>query len=69
MNMNEIPTQPPNPAEVYESFLVPHLFTPWARDLVARSGAKPGEQVLDVACGTGIMVREVSAVYRDCVNS
>lgn len=59
MNMNESPTQAPNPAEVYESFLVPHLFTPWARDLVARSGAKPGEQVLDVACGTGIVVREV----------
>jgi ubiquinone/menaquinone biosynthesis C-methylase UbiE len=57
--MNATPSQAPNPAEVYESFLVPHLFSPWARDLVARSGAKPGERILDVACGTGIVVREV----------
>ncbi len=59
MGMNEPPPQAPNPAEVYESFLVPHLFTPWARDLVARAGLKIGERVLDVACGTGIVVREV----------
>ncbi len=59
MGMNEAPSQAPNPAEVYESFLVPHLFAPWASDLVARSEAKSGERVLDVACGTGIVVREV----------
>ncbi len=47
---------------MYESFLVPHLFTPWARDLVARAQPKPGERVLDVACGTGIVVREVLPV-------
>ena len=57
VSMNETPPQAPNPAEVYESFLVPHLFTPWARDLVARAEPKPGERVLDVACGTGIVVR------------
>ena len=62
MGMNETPPQAPNPAEVYESFLVPHLFTPWARDLVARAEPKPGERVLDVACGTGIVVREVLPV-------
>jgi ubiquinone/menaquinone biosynthesis C-methylase UbiE len=44
---------------VYESILVPHLFTPWAHDLVARAEPKPGERVLDVACGTGIVVRAV----------
>lgn len=44
---------------MYESYLVPHLFTPWARDLVARAGLKISERVLDVACGTGIVVREV----------
>jgi ubiquinone/menaquinone biosynthesis C-methylase UbiE len=59
MGMNETPPQAPNPAEVYESYLVPHLFTPFARDLVARAGLKIGERVLDVACGTGIVVREV----------
>ena len=44
---------------MYESFLVPHLFTPWARDLVTRAEPKSGERVLDVACGTEIVVREV----------
>ena len=59
MGMNETPPQSPSGPEVYESFLVPHLFTPWAHDLVARAEPKPGERVLDVACGTGIVVRAV----------
>jgi ubiquinone/menaquinone biosynthesis C-methylase UbiE len=49
-----------NPAEVYESFLVPSLFTPWARLLVERAAPQPGERVLDVACGTGIVPRHVA---------
>ena len=59
MGTNEIPPEVSNPAEVYESFLVSHLFSPWARDLVARAGPEPGERVLDVACGTGIVARTV----------
>lgn len=62
MDMNEIPSEAPKGAEDYERFLVPHLFTPWAHDLVARAGPKPGERVLDVACGTGIVVRAVLPV-------
>jgi SAM-dependent methyltransferase len=62
MNMNEIPPLAPRGPEVYESFLVPHLFTPWACDLVARAEPKPGGRVLDVACGTGIVVRAVLPV-------
>jgi len=57
--MSETPPQALNPAEAYESLLVPHQFVPWARDLVARADPKPGERVLDVACGTGIVVRSV----------
>ena len=57
--MSETTPQAPNPAEAYESLLVPHQFAPWARDLVARADPKPGERVLDVACGTGIVVRSV----------
>ena len=60
--MNETPPQSPRGPEVYEGFLVPHLFTPWAHDLVARAEPKPGERVLDVACGTGIVVRAVLPV-------
>jgi len=43
--------------ESYERYLVPTIFTPWAHDLVAQVALQPGERVLDVACGTGIVAR------------
>ncbi len=46
-----------NIPEAYEKYLVPILFTPWAVKLVEMSELAPGEQVLDVACGTGIVAR------------
>lgn len=45
------------PAERYELELVPALFEPWARELVELADPQPGERVLDVACGTGIVAR------------
>ena len=39
----------------YDSVLVPGMFTPWARDLVARLPLSPGDHVLDVCCGTGAL--------------
>lgn len=41
----------------YEEFLVPVIFIPWARDLLARAGLTDGETLLDLACGTGIVAR------------
>ena len=46
-----------NPDELYERYLVPAKFGPWAADLVALGNPRPGERVLDVACGTGIVTR------------
>jgi ubiquinone/menaquinone biosynthesis C-methylase UbiE len=44
-------------AELYERYLVPAIFHPWALDLVALAVPQPGERVLDVACGTGVVAR------------
>jgi SAM-dependent methyltransferase len=46
-----------NAPESYERYLVPALFAPWARDLVEQVALQPGERVLDVACGTGVVAR------------
>jgi ubiquinone/menaquinone biosynthesis C-methylase UbiE len=45
------------PAEVYERYLVPAMFRPWAKDLIDLAAPQPGESVLDLACGTGIVAR------------
>ncbi len=50
-----------NPAENYQRFFVPTIGTPAAEDLVAQADIQPGEHVLDVACGTGVVTRLVSA--------
>jgi SAM-dependent methyltransferase len=47
-------------AEVYERFLVPAIFGPWAEVVIAVSPPSPGATVLDVACGTGIGARVAS---------
>ena len=47
-------------AEAYERFLVPTLNRPVALEAVELAAPQPGEQVLDVACGTGIAVRLVA---------
>jgi ubiquinone/menaquinone biosynthesis C-methylase UbiE len=43
--------------EIYERVLVGPLFRPFAEQLVARVAPQPGDSVIDVACGTGIVAR------------
>ena len=46
-----------NAAETYERALVPAVFAPWAPLVVALTDPQPGERVLDIACGTGLIAR------------
>ncbi len=48
------------PPENYERFFVPAIGRPLAIDLVEAAVLAPGEHVLDVACGTGIVARLAS---------
>jgi len=49
-----------SPAEIYEDFLVRWQFRPWTAVLLAEAGIRPGERILDLATGTGIVAREAA---------
>ena len=51
-------------AEAYEARFVPALFAEWAPHLVELAGVAPGQAVLDVACGTGIVARTAADALR-----
>ncbi len=44
----------------YERFFVPAIGAPLATDLIRLAALRPGERVLDVACGTGVVARLAS---------
>lgn len=52
-------------ARAYEHLHVPALFGPWAPIVLDLADVRDGDRVLDVACGTGVLAREVVARHGD----
>jgi ubiquinone/menaquinone biosynthesis C-methylase UbiE len=57
------PAKRPTFPEMYERELVAPLFRPCAEIMVEQAAIAPGERVLDLACGTGVLARLVNERY------
>ena len=53
-----------SPSEIYERFMVPGIFARWSATLLELVAPQPGEHVLDLACGTGIVARTVAPMVQ-----
>ena len=47
--------------KLYETYLVPLIFEPYAADLANRLAGEPPSRVLEIAAGTGVVTRALSA--------
>jgi ubiquinone/menaquinone biosynthesis C-methylase UbiE len=47
--------------DIYDRFMVPLIFEPYARDLARRVQACNPQNVLEIAAGTGVVTRELAA--------
>lgn len=56
----DLPETSSTPAYAYEANFVPAMFLPWSEELLTRASPRPNDRVLDVACGTGIVARQVA---------
>ena len=47
--------------QLYEQYLVPLIFDPYARDLTRRAVSLAPSAVLEIAAGTGVVTRHLAA--------
>ena len=53
--------------KLYETYLVPLIFEPYAEDLANRLAARSPTRVLEIAAGTGVVTRSLASVLPDGV--
>ena len=53
--------------KLYDTYLVPLIFEPYAADLVRRLSSRPLSRVLEIAAGTGVVTRALAAALPDSV--
>ena len=54
--------------KLYEEYLVPMIFEPYAADLVNRLASRSLTRVLEVAAGTGVVTRKLASVLPESVS-
>jgi SAM-dependent methyltransferase len=54
--------------ELYDTYLVPLIFEPYAADLAARLALRPLRRVLEIAAGTGVVTRAMASVLPESVS-
>ncbi len=54
--------------KLYEEYLVPLIFEPYAADLVNRVASQSRSRVLEIAAGTGVVTRKLASVLPESVS-
>jgi SAM-dependent methyltransferase len=54
--------------KLYETYLVPLLFGPYAADLKTRIGSMRVSRILEIAAGTGVVTRALAAVVNEATS-
>ena len=54
--------------KLYETYLVPLIFKPYAADLVNRVASRSPSRVLEIAAGTGVVTRKLASVLPENVS-
>ena len=54
--------------KLYETYLVPLIFEPYAADLAHRLASRSLAHVLEIAAGTGVVTRSMAAVLPESVS-
>ena len=53
-----------SPSDIYNGYMVPAIFERWSAALLESVAPQPGERILDLACGTGVVARMASPMVQ-----